>query len=85
MESIGLFREGLLVAVTLSAPALLVMTFFGIVISLIQGLFQVHDQALAHTVKVIALAVLLLLTARWMLNELVSLMNNMFVLLGRVR
>ena len=85
MESAGLLREGLLLVVMLSAPALLVLTLLGILVSLVQGLFQVQDQALSHTVKVVALAIVLLVTSRWMLNELLSLANNTFLLMGRVR
>lgn len=85
MESIVLFRDGLVLVVLLSAPVLLVTTVLGVLVSLVQGLFQIQDQALAYTVKVIALVVVLLLTGRWMQNELVSLTNQMFFLLGRVR
>lgn len=85
MESIVLFRDGLVLVVLLSAPVLLVTTVLGVLVSLVQGLFQIQDQALAYTVKVIALIVVLLLTGRWMQNELVSLTNQMFFLLGRVR
>lgn len=85
MESIILFRDGLVLVVLLSAPVLLVTTVLGVLVSLVQGLFQIQDQALAYTVKVIALIVVLLLTGRWMQNELVSLTNQMFFLLGRVR
>lgn len=85
MESIILFRDGLVLVVLLSAPVLLVTTVLGVLVSLVQGLFQIQDQALASTVKVIALIVVLLLTGRWMQDELVSLTNQMFFLLGRVR
>lgn len=85
MDPISLFRDGLVLILLLSAPALLVTTVIGILVSLVQGLFQIQDQALAYTVKVVALMVVLLLTGRWMQNEIVSLTNQMFFLLGRVR
>ncbi len=85
MDTLTLFRDGIMLVVILSAPALLVTTLLGVLVSLLQGLFQVHDQALAHTVKVAAMVVILLLTGGWMQTELVSLANQMFVLMGRVR
>ena len=85
MDTITLFRDGLVLVVLLSGPALLVTTVLGVLVSLLQGLFQVQDQALSFTVKVVALVLVLLLTGRWMQNELVSLTNLMFVLVGRVR
>lgn len=85
MEAVTLFRDALILVVLLSAPALLVTTVLGVLISIVQGLFQIQDQALAYTVKVIALVTVLLLTGRWMQTEIVSLANQMFFLLSRVR
>jgi type III secretion protein S len=85
VEAISLFHTGLMMVVILSIPALAVTTILGIIVSLVQGLFQVQDQALSYTVKVIALAATLVLTARWMQSELVGLTNQMFYLLGQVR
>ena len=85
MEAVTLFRDALILVVLLSAPALLVTTVLGVLLSIVQGLFQIQDQALAYTVKVIALVTVLLLTGRWMQTEIVSLANQMFVLLSRVR
>jgi len=85
MDTITLFRDGLVLVVVLSAPILIVTTILGILISLAQGLFQIQDQALSFTVKLVAFAVVLLLTARWMNNELMALTNQMFAMLGRVR
>ncbi|WAC74571.1 flagellar biosynthetic protein FliQ [Roseateles sp. SL47] len=85
METITLFREALVMVVMLSAPALVVTTVLGVLVSLVQGLFQVQDQALSFTIKVVALVVVLLLTGQWMLTELFSLTNHMFVLLGQRR
>jgi type III secretion protein S len=57
----------------------------GVVISLLQGLFQVQDQALSFTVKVVALVTVLLLTGQWMFSELLQLTNHMFTLLAQRR
>lgn len=85
MDTLTLFREGLMLVVILSAPALVVTTVIGVVISLVQGLFQVQDQALSFTVKVVALVAVLLLTGQWMFSELLLLANHMFTLLAQRR
>ncbi len=85
MNTITLFRDGLVLVALLSAPALIVTAVLGILISLAQGLFQIQDQALSFAVKLVAFVVVLMVTGRWMQNELLSLTNNMFLLLGRVR
>lgn len=85
METITLLHEGLVLVVLLSAPALIATTVLGILISLVQGLFQIQDQALAYTVKLVAFSVVLLMTARWMNAELIALTNQMFAMVARVR
>lgn len=85
MESVFLLRDALVLVVILSAPPLLVTTVLGVLVSLLQGLFQIQDQALPYTAKMIAMIVVLLVTARWMQNEIVALTDQMFFLLGRVR
>ena len=85
MDALTLFREALMTVVMLSAPGLIVTTVVGVLISVLQGLFQVQDQALSYTVKVVALVAVLLLTGQWMLNELLVITNHMFTLLGQRR
>jgi type III secretion protein S len=85
MDTVTLFRDGLFLVAILSAPALIVTTILGILISLAQGLFQIQDQALSYSVKLVAFVVVLLVTGRWMQSEMLSLTNQMFVLLGHVR
>jgi type III secretory pathway component EscS len=85
MDSLTLFREALMTAALLSAPGLIVTTVCGVLVSVLQGLFQVQDQALSFTVKVAALTAVLLLTGPWMFNELLVLSNHMFTLLGQRR
>lgn len=85
MDALTLFRDALVLVVILSAPGLIVATVLGVLVSLVQGLFQIQDQALAYTIKVIALIAVLLLTGRWMQHEILALANQAFELLGQVR
>jgi type III secretion protein S len=85
VETVTLFRDGLVLVLLLSAPALVVTTLLGVLISLVQGLFQIQDQALSYTIKFIALTAVLILTGQWMQNEMVALSERMFFLLSRVR
>lgn len=85
MDTVTLFRDGLVLVVLLSAPALVVTTVLGVLISLVQGLFQIQDQALSYTVKLVALVAILVLSGHWMHNEIVSFSDRAFALIGRVR
>lgn len=83
--TITLFRDSLILIAMLSAPALIVTTVLGILVSLVQGLFQIQDQALSYTVKFVAMVAVLLATGGWMQSEMLSLTHQMFQHLGRVR
>lgn len=83
--TITLFRDSLILIAMLSAPALIVTTVLGILVSLVQGLFQIQDQALSYTVKFVAMVAVLLATGGWMQSEMLSLTHQMFQHLGQVR
>lgn len=85
MTTITLFRDALVLIAILSAPALIVTTVLGVLVSLVQGLFQIQDQALSYAVKFVALVVVLLATGGWMQAEIVKLSDQMFAQLARVR
>ncbi|MGE4619645.1 MAG: flagellar biosynthetic protein FliQ [Planctomycetota bacterium] len=56
-----LLQEGLLVALQLAVPVLLVMLAVGVVVSLFQALTHLQDQTLTFVPKIIAVALALLL------------------------
>jgi type III secretion protein S len=85
MDTVTLFRDSLVLITVLSAPALIVTSVLGILVSLVQGLFQIQDQALSHTVKFVALVLVLLATGGWMQSEMLKLTDQMFAVLGNVR
>ncbi|RJF92152.1 type III secretion system export apparatus subunit SctS [Noviherbaspirillum saxi] len=84
MEAINLFQHALILIILLSAPPLVVATVVGVGISLVQTLFQIQDQTVPFFIKLVAVSVTLLLTARWMQAELVTLTNQAFLAIGNV-
>ena len=85
MDTITLFEKSLMLVVVISAPAVLITTTLGVLISLLQGLFQVQDQTLAFAVKLVAMALTLAATGAWMGGELINLSNAVFEHLPYVR
>lgn len=85
MESIELLRRAMVVIVALSAPSLIVATVIGVLVSLVQSLFQIQDQTLSFALKLVAICVLLFATGRWMQLEMLTLTDVAFELMGRVR
>jgi type III secretion protein S len=85
MESVELLRNAMVVIVLLSAPSLIVATVIGVVVSLLQALFQIQDQTLAFALKLVAISAVLFATARWMQTEMLTLTDTAYFLMSRVR
>ncbi len=62
----------------LSMAPILVATFVGLLVSLLQALTQVQEQTIGFAVKLIAVTITMLLTARWMGSELYTFCVNLF-------
>ncbi|HEX6705208.1 MAG TPA: type III secretion system export apparatus subunit SctS [Albitalea sp.] len=85
MESVDLLRNALVLIMMLSAPALIVATLIGILVSLVQSLFQIQDQTLSFALKLVAITAVLFATGRWMQVEMITLTETAFELMGQVR
>ena len=71
-------QAALWVTLRLSLVPIVVATVAGLAVSLLQALTQVQEQTLGFTVKLIAIAVTLLLTARWRGGELLLFTQELF-------
>lgn len=83
MESVALFKQAMYLVVLLSAPTLLVVVVIGVLISLIQALMQLQDQALPFALKLIAAGLVLAMTSRWMGSEMMKLTYLAFDLMAQ--
>ena len=77
-ETITLFEKAVMLVVMLSAPALLVAIAVGVIISLIQTVFQIQDQTLPFAVKLIAVSITLSITGVWIGGEISLLTQSVF-------
>ena len=78
VDIILLFKTSLLLVIKLSAPPLIAAIVSGVLISLIQTLFQVQDQTLPFAVKLISVAVVLSMMGGWIGSEISELMGLIF-------
>ncbi|QNM97646.1 type III secretion system export apparatus subunit SctS [Chitinimonas koreensis] len=77
METLAYFQKGLMLVVALSAPALIVATVVGVLVSLVQALTQVQDQTLSFSIKLVAVGISLAATGRWIGVELLRLASRL--------
>jgi type III secretion protein S len=73
-DLVGFLTQALYLTLLLSLPTILAASIIGTLVSLLQALTQVQEQTLSFTLKLIAVGVVLVLTARWMGGELYNYM-----------
>lgn len=69
-QVLDILRTGIMVAVRLSAPVLILSMGVGVLISILQAATQIHEQTLTFVPKLLAILVVFLLTGSWMLEIL---------------
>jgi type III secretion protein S len=71
MDTIGYFQQVLWYITIWSAPALIVATVVGILVSLMQALMQLQDQTLPFFVKLVAVSITVTITGSWVAGQLI--------------
>jgi type III secretion protein S len=74
----GYLVQALYLTLFLSMPTILVAAIVGTLFSLLQALTQIQEQTLSFAVKLIAVGLVLFLTAGWMGSEMVLYTNSVF-------
>ena len=77
-DTITLFEKAIILVVMLSAPPLLVAIGVGVLISLLQSVFQIQDQTLPFAVKLVAVSMTLSITGVWISGEIGLLTQAVF-------
>lgn len=72
-ELLSFFEKALVLVVMLTAPPILAAVVSGMLVSVLQSLFQIQDQTLPFAVKLIAVGIALYMTGRWIGVELIKL------------
>ncbi|MEO1927182.1 MAG: flagellar biosynthesis protein FliQ [Nautiliaceae bacterium] len=80
-EIIALAVQTLKLALLLALPALLVGLIVGLLISIFQATTQINEMTLSFVPKVLAIAVILIFTMPWMMNEIIDFTKYVFSLI----
>ncbi|MDY0235490.1 MAG: flagellar biosynthesis protein FliQ [Gudongella sp.] len=81
---LDVLRNGFLTIIVVAMPVLLTSMIVGLVISLLQAVTQVQEQTLSFVPKLIAVMLALIIFGNFMLNQLTSLAESMFKLIGSI-
>ncbi|MTV41988.1 type III secretion system export apparatus subunit SctS [Duganella radicis] len=79
-DTLNYFQQGMMMAILLSAPPLIIAAACGVAVSLIQAVTQVQDQTLPYVVKLVAVGCTLAAMGRWIGVELIELTNLAFTM-----
>ena len=79
---IGLGQEALKTSFMIAAPLLVVAMIVGIVVSLLQAITQINEATLSFIPKIVAIAIVMLLAAPWMLEVLMNYTADIFTHFG---
>lgn len=80
-QVLDLLRGGIMVALKLSAPLLLLSMAVGVIIAVLQAATQIHEQTLTFVPKLIVVALIFLLAGSWMMETLQEYTMELFSLM----
>ena len=81
MDAADIMRQGVGVAMMLSAPVLLLSMAVGIVVAIFQAVTQIHEQSLSFILKLIVVVLVLLVGGGWMMETLMDFSRYLFTLM----
>ena len=81
MDVVDILREGVVVALKLGAPMLILSMLVGILVAIFQAVTQIHEQSLSFILKLLVVILVLLVGGGWMLETLQDFTRYLFSLM----
>jgi flagellar biosynthesis protein FliQ len=76
---VSLATQAMTLALEVAGPLLLVGLGVGLVVSIFQAVTQIQEQSLSFIPKIIGIAVLIVVLGPWMLGQLVTYTQNLYL------
>ena len=74
-------REGVMVALKLGGPLLILSMAVGILVAIFQAVTQIHEQSLSFILKLIVVVVVFLVGGSWMMSTLQEYTRSLFTMM----
>lgn len=81
---IGIVKDAIQTGLLVSAPILIVSIVVGLIISIFQATTQIQEQTLTFVPKLVAIALVGLITGSWMLHQLVNFTTRIFTYIAHI-
>lgn len=75
-----LVRTALMITLKISGPILIAGLIIGLVISILQSVTSIQDQALSFVPKIVVMILVAAFTLPWLINRVVAFTQEMFIL-----
>jgi flagellar biosynthetic protein FliQ len=76
---VSLATNAMTLAIEIAGPLLLVGLVIGLIVSIFQAVTQIQEQSLSFIPKIVGLAALIVILGPWMLGQLVSYAQNLYM------
>jgi len=83
-ETLAIFKDAIWLILKLSAPLLIASIVIGLIISIFQAATQIHEQTLTFVPKIIAVAVILVVSGSWMLTSMADFFTYLVDIMSRL-
>ena len=83
-EVLEIFRQCMVIVLQLAAPALLASMVIGLILAIFQAATQIHEQTLTFVPKLVGIAVLLLITASWIMAQMNDFVTSIFDKISKI-
>lgn len=74
-------REGVLVALKIGGPLLLLSMAVGVLVAIFQAVTQIHEQTISFVFKLLVVVLVCLIGGDWMMNTLLDYSRELFTLM----
>ncbi|QAT39962.1 flagellar biosynthesis protein FliQ [Clostridium sp. JN-9] len=81
---IGILKDAIQTGLMVAGPILAVSIVVGLIISIFQATTQIQEQTLTFVPKLIAIALVGIITGPWMLHEVVNFTERIFALIANI-
>jgi flagellar biosynthesis protein FliQ len=76
---INLATQAMMLALKIAGPVLLLGLIIGLLVSIFQAVTSIQEQSLSFIPKIVGVAVLIVVLGPWMLGQLVSYAQNLYL------
>ncbi|MBP2031391.1 flagellar biosynthetic protein FliQ [Clostridium algifaecis] len=81
---ISIIKDAIQTGLLVAAPTLIVSIIVGLIISIFQATTQIQEQTLTFVPKLIAIAIIGLITASWAMQQLVGFTERIFTYIAHI-